>query len=549
MDIHINNINGTNFATASNVYDVYKESGDKNDFELVLDGLILERYSDNEEIKNYIKSLPKENKRLATVSLLSDDNVLWSQINKLVKKKQSSYERLRGVYNLIKEYVKIADVDRKGKGEIHTPFKELAEPMVKLVEKYDPEFWKNKNHKVLDSSAGYGTFLILAAYKFMVGLKDVIEDEEERFKWIVENCLYYGELQARSVFSWLVALDPFDKYRTNIFWGDFLSQDFDRHMKEIWNVSSFSISIQNPPYNSGRKDNNQSTDIYNLFVDKCQKICDKVLMVTPSRWFVKSSLFDFRIKMINEYGLVSINHIDDNKFFDGADVKGGISYFLLDKGFKGSPTFNGDVIDLKKYDIIPNDVRKETFTLIDKVINDNNIQHRFNSQSHFSIKTNDIRFKDSGDIKCYVSKQKGNIKYLDDIDFTGTKVDKWKLLIPAASGKGGMNEEFYNRIEIAEPGEVCSESFVFFDFDSKEELIVFKSYLETGFFSYLVRLRKIKQHVTSDIFKWVPDINIYDFIDSSIKDSKIEISNSYIFNNYLFDKYNLSFEEKSLFTI
>ena len=120
MELQINNIEGNSFATASNVYDLYKQSGDKNDFELVLDGLMLERYSDNEDIKNYIKSLPKENKRLATLSLLSDDNVLWSQINELVKKEQSSYDRLKGIYNIIKDYVKIADVDRKGKGEIHT---------------------------------------------------------------------------------------------------------------------------------------------------------------------------------------------------------------------------------------------------------------------------------------------------------------------------------------------------------------------------------------------------------------------------------------------
>jgi hypothetical protein len=546
MKIQINNISGTNFATASNVYEVYEIDQNSDIFEDVIDGLVLEKYADP-DVKEYIKELPSSKKRIATLSLIGDDNLLWSKINSILNEEKSGYQRLKSVYTLLKEYVKIADVERKKHGEILTPFKELAEPMVKLVEKYDPEFWKNKNHKVLDSSAGYGTFLILAAYKFMVGLKDEIPNEEERFKWIVENCLYYGELQAKSVFSWLVAIDPNNEYKTNIFWGDFLSEDFDRHMKDVWNVSSFSISIQNPPYNSSRKDNNQSSDIYNLFVDKCHRICNKVLMVTPSRWFVKSSLSNFRRRMINEYGLVCINHINDNKFFDGADVKGGISYFLLDKDFKGNATFNDDIIDLKKYDIIPNDVRKETFSLIDKVINYNNIQHRFNSQSHFSIKTNDIRFKDSGNIKCYVSKQKGNVKYLDNIDFTGTKVDKWKLLIPAASGKGGMKEEFYNRIEIAEPGEICSESFVFFDFNSKEELLVFKSYLKTSFFSYLVRLRKIKQHVTSDIFKWVPDIEIYKFIDSSIEDGKIEISNKEVTNNYLFDKYNLSFGEKSLF--
>jgi len=94
-------------------------------------------------------------------------------------------------------------------------------------------FGKIKITKFLDSSAGYGTFLILAAYKFMVGLKDEFPDEEERFKWIVENCLYYGELQAKSVFSWLVAIDPYDEYETNIYWGSFLSEDFDKHAKEV----------------------------------------------------------------------------------------------------------------------------------------------------------------------------------------------------------------------------------------------------------------------------------------------------------------------------
>ena len=531
MELKINNIEGTNFGTASNVYDVYRVKSNRNDFELIIDNLILERYSNDPELKEYIKSLPIENKRIAILSLLSDDNALWMEIDKLLKKDLTSYERLKAIYNKLKEYVKIADVDRKGKGEVHTPFKELAEPMVRLVEKYDESFWKNKYNKVLDSSAGYGTFLILAIYKFMVGLKDEIEDEEERYKWIVENCIYYGEIQSRSVFSWLMAIDPFDKYETNIYWGDFLSEDFDNHAKEIWQTTNWSLSIQNPPYNSPRKENNQSTDIYNLFVDKCQKMCDKVLMVTPSRWFIKSSLSDFRNRMINDYGLVCINHIDDNKFFENADVKGGISYFLLDKNHKSDKVlFNNEYLDLKKYDIIPNDLRKETFSIISKIINYNNIQYRFNTQSHFKVKTNDKRLKDIGNVKCFVSKQKGNIKYLSNVDFTGTKIDKWKLMIPAACGKGGMSENFYNRIEIGEPGDVCSESFVFFDFDSKEELEVFKSYLETNFFSYLVRLRKIKQHVTSDIFKWVPDIDLLKKVD----------------DDYLFKKYKLTSEEEKL---
>jgi hypothetical protein len=339
MEIQICNINGDNFATASNVYEVYEKSGDKNDFEKVVDGLILERYSDDKDLKEYINSLPKENKRLAILSTLSDDNVLWKQISELVKKKQSSYERLKGIYNFVKEYVKIADVDRKGKGEIHTPFKELAEPMVKLVEKYDPEFWKNKNHKVLDSSAGYGTFLILAAYKFMVGLKDEFPDEEERFKWIVENCLYYGELQARSVFSWLLAIDPFDEYETNIYWGDFLSEDFDRHMKEIWRVEYMDLILKNPPYqklketekNKSSK-NPKTQPLWHLFVQKSLKILKEggyMVMVHPGGWRDISGGFKEAQNILKERKILELHIFPFKSGLDLFKAKTNFDYYIL----------------------------------------------------------------------------------------------------------------------------------------------------------------------------------------------------------------------------
>jgi hypothetical protein len=287
MELHISNIDGENFATASNVYEVFKNTNDKDYFESVVDNIILERFSDNDDIKNYIKSLPKENKRIGILSNLNNDNILWKKISDLLRKEMSSYERLKGIYLSLIDYIKIADVDRKGRGEIHTPFKELAEPMVKLVGKYDPDFWKNKNNKVLDSSAGYGTFLILAAYKFMVGLKDEFPNEEERYKWIVENCLYYGEIQSRSVFSWLMAIDPFDKYKTNIYWGDFLSKDFDKHAKEVWGVEKWDLIIQNPPYQIRKEGFKKTQPLWHLFVQKSLTLLKEgayMVMVHPGGW-------------------------------------------------------------------------------------------------------------------------------------------------------------------------------------------------------------------------------------------------------------------------
>jgi len=77
--LKISNIEGTNFGTASNVYDVYNEEHDKNIFEIVVDNLILDKYSDDDELKDYIKSLPIKNKRISILSVLGDDNVLWNK--------------------------------------------------------------------------------------------------------------------------------------------------------------------------------------------------------------------------------------------------------------------------------------------------------------------------------------------------------------------------------------------------------------------------------------------------------------------------------------
>lgn len=377
MELNINNINGDNFATASNVYDVYEKNGDKNTFELVLDNLMLEKFSDDKDLNDYIKSLPKENKRIATLSVLSDDNSLWREINELLKKDISSYERLKSVYFCLRDYVKIAEVDRKGKGEIHTPFKELAQPMINLVEKYDSEFWKNKNHKVLDSSAGYGTFLILAAYKFMVGLKDEFPDEEDRFKWIVENCLYYGELQSRSVFSFLMAIDPFDRYKANIYWGDFLSKDFDKHMKDVWDVDKFDLIIQNPPYQIGKEGFRKTQPLWHLFVQKSLSLLKEdgyMVMVHPGIWRDVDGIFKNIRENLTNLEILELNMINTKDGFNlfGANIN--IDYYIvrknLNKNFKECliKDYNGNIINfcLVGVEFIPNSNVLETLSLIAK---------------------------------------------------------------------------------------------------------------------------------------------------------------------------------------
>ena len=433
---------------------------------------------------------------------------------------------LANLMELVDSYLKPSNTEKRLLGEVFTPLYGKPGCVEDQLNLMDESFWKRKDVKVLDPCAGVGNYSVVIVDKFMKGLVDEFPDPEERLKWILEEIIYINEYQSKNLFIYLQLFDSENKYKMNFNKGDYLKLD----IKETFGVDKFDLICTNPPYNEARGDNNASKDIYHLMVSKAQKESDNVIMIIPSRWFIKSNLKVFRNDMLNNFGLRYINHYDDNKFFDNADIKGGVCYFRLDSNHRGDIIFNDNVLNIGGIDIIPNDISEETFKIISKVLKYDNIQNLFNSQGHFNIKTNDSRFLDNGKIKCFVSKQKGGIKYLNDIDLDGKKVDKWKLAIPSASGKGGMLEEFYNRVEIIKPLDVCSESFIFFDFDSEKELLSFKSYLETRFFSFLVRLRKIKQHVTSDIFKWVPLMTF----DREWTD------------DLLFDYFNITEEEKNI---
>jgi site-specific DNA-methyltransferase (adenine-specific) len=156
-------------------------------------------------------------------------------------------------------------------------------------------------------------------------------------------------------------------------------------------------------------------------------------------------------------------------------------------------------------------LNESVFTIIEKIKYTKNISNMYNSKDFFRIKTNDKNFIDDNsqdNLKCFVSKQKGYIKYYPKNKLKSlNKIDKIKIALPSASGKGGMNENFYNRIELLNSNEICSESFIFFNFDNIKIANNFKEYLKTDFVSFLVRLRKIKQHITSDIFKFVPELD------------------------------------------
>jgi site-specific DNA-methyltransferase (adenine-specific) len=111
-----------------------------------------------------------------------------------------------------------------------------------------------------------------------------------------------------------------------------------------------------------------------------------------------------------------------------------------------------------------------------------------------------------GYIKCYVSNQKGGIKYIkeEDIAKKGKKlIESWKVFTPFASGYGVKFNYFGSKI-IGKPGEVCSNTFLTLVVNSEQEAESLASYMNTSFCCFFLSLRKKTQNMNKKTLQWIP---------------------------------------------
>jgi type I restriction-modification system DNA methylase subunit len=316
------NINNSGLTYSQSTYNEYYKTGKKDLFEEVIDSLMLNKYSDDKELVDYIKNLPNDKKRIAILSLLDGDNNLWSKINDRIKI-GSKMDYIKDVVLMLREFVKVGEVEKKKYGEVMTPL-DLVKDMLNTLPE---DVWSNPNLKWLDPANGTGPFPIMVIYKLMNGLKYWEPDEEKRYKHIVENMIYTCELQDKNVFLWLCAVDPKDEYTTNTYWGSFLEEGFDKHMKEVWNVEKFDIVIGNPPYQiDGATGDNK---LYLKFISKILNNDNRYLLfVTPKKVienFTSPKNRDYITKKIN---FIKLSIDTPSLYFN--NIGSSFCYFLIE---------------------------------------------------------------------------------------------------------------------------------------------------------------------------------------------------------------------------
>ena len=188
------------------------------------------------------------------------DVIEASQIIKTVKEIfMKNIKNNRKLSQLIDKYFIPQELEKKTNAEVSTPFKLRQE----MLDKIPIEFWMTVK-KVFEPCSGKGGFVIDIIDRFMIGLCDVISDEKERYKKIVEECLYFSDINSTNIFICKLLIDPYNEYKLNYNEGNTL----ELNIKEKWNIEGFDAVIGNPPYQNSNNNKGTGNILWNLFVEK-----------------------------------------------------------------------------------------------------------------------------------------------------------------------------------------------------------------------------------------------------------------------------------------
>ena len=337
--------------------------------------------------------------------------------------------------------------------------------------------------------------------------------------------------------------------------------DIKRGKTKNQNNMKFDVIIGNPPYQEETiSESTRKPPVFNFFMDEAYKCADKVELITPARFLFKAGYTPkvWDDKMLNDEHLKVVHYesISDN-VFKNTDIKGGVVITYRDAN-----KILGPIGTFTKYPLL-NDI-------LIKVISKNpaSIQEIFSVPLSFGLsqimisenpqlldrlrtsafsKLSEVFYDemplDGHDyIKMIGLEGKERVKKYVRRDYIKDKsntLDKWKLLLPEASGTGKLGETLGKTL-IAEPGEAFTQTFICIGrTDNKEEVYNIEKYVKAKFVRALIGVIKVTQHTHKGTWKYVP---LQDFTSNSDIDWSKSIAE---IDEQLFDKYGLDEQERN----
>ena len=148
----------------------------KNQFETLIDQMMIDEVSGiDKDIKITLEGLSTSKKRMAILSILDGDRDLFIKVKNMMKDESiGKYHYSKEIVKMLREYVKVGEVEKKAFGEVMTPIS-LVQDMLDTLPK---EVWSNPKLKFLDPCNGCGIFSSVIVNRLMYGLKEFEPDEE-----------------------------------------------------------------------------------------------------------------------------------------------------------------------------------------------------------------------------------------------------------------------------------------------------------------------------------------------------------------------------------
>ena len=337
----------------------------------------------------------------------------------------------------------------------------------------------------------------------------------------------------------------------------------------------FDFAIGNPPYQEEFSSDGNKTyaaPVYNKFMDAAAEVATGVELIHPARFLFNagSTPKPWNEKMLNDPHFKVMHYEEDaSKVFTNTDIKGGIAITYQDSlknfepivVFTKYPMLNDILHKVKKHmgfstmDKIV--ITRTAYRLTEKLHQDHPEALSQLSKGHpYDMSTNifdrlpQIFFANKpNDDKEYIqilgreNNQRVYKYVLGEYVNEPKNLHKYKIFLPSGNGNGTFGESLTAPV-IGTPEVGSTETFISVGcFETEKEATNLLKYIKSKFARAMLNVLKITQHLTPDVWKYVP---LQDFTSSSDIDWSKSVHE---IDLQLYKKYGLSDEEISFIEI
>jgi DNA or RNA helicases of superfamily II len=464
--------------------------------------------------------------------------------------------------------------------QIYTP-KKVVKMMIDKLQEENPDDFKNPNKTFVDLYMKSGLYITEIIKRLYVGLEEIIPNDDERLKHILEHQVYgfapteiiyniahnfifgFNEVASSINDSHIIFLDTtsFARGNTEISFEDKCEKLFGgEEMK-------FDVVVGNPPYQDENVGNNkQATPIYNFFYELAESIASKYSLISPARFLSNQGATPkvWNKKMLNdEYLKIEYFNAKSNEVFPGVDIKGGVVVIYRDenKKYGAIDTFipfeelrgiYSKVISISLNNLSSLVYSPDSYRFTDKIFIDNPQLKGRTDDSHAKAISSSVFdrygevFYDNEPIDDYeyiqiYGRQNGKRinKYIKrEYVAPHPNLDKWKIFVPGANGTGAIGEVISTPV-IGHPVIGHNQTFVSLgSFDTKFEAEALLKYIKSKFGRVMLGIMKTTQNNQSkNTWSKVP---LQDFTKNSDIDWMKSI---FDIDKQLYKKYDLNKDE------